>query len=261
MSAVRWLALSALTLALLVGGVWAQDFPGMPVPESSFFKSSFPGSVSVFEPRVAGNPLISPGASGNIIGIGRVSFTETNLHILGSTTGRIFFGGPSLGSGGAMATFVANGDEFRLAPGATAGNTAIVTLQDSAMIDHATTQGDDPSFYVYGRTPPTTDADRWVRIRYEDDAAQQRGTIVTGEGPLWINPAAAGMRIPRVIDAAPAPPVTCAADHAGTIVYVDDSNDGAAAQLCLCAEDTNDATYDWIRLEGLVGGDCTLGTF
>jgi hypothetical protein len=49
----------------------------------------------------------------------------------------------------------------------------------------------------------------------------------------------------------PAEPVACAAGTVGRIVYVNDNNDGAAAELCICAGITNDATFDWVQVKDM----------
>lgn len=71
---------------------------------------------------------------------------------------------------------------------------------------------------------------------------QTTGTMQAGvyQGRMWY-----------VVNANPSEPVTCDASHTGTLVYVDDTNDGAAAQWCACMA-TNDSTYDWINLSSLL---------
>ncbi len=66
-----------------------------------------------------------------------------------------------------------------------------------------------------------------------------------------------GFRVPTEIDA-DIGARTCDATNQGYIVYVEDTDDTAAGQLCACMQDgADDATYDWRNLDA-GGADCTL---
>ena len=54
----------------------------------------------------------------------------------------------------------------------------------------------DPVLYLQGRTDPTGDADRWLSLGYRDDASEQYGALVTGEGNLRLDPAANVVMMP-----------------------------------------------------------------
>jgi hypothetical protein len=81
--------------------------------------------------------------------------------------------------------------------------------------------------------------------------ASDYGQIGTGAGFLKLAPAAAGVILPTIDAAVPAEPVACAAGTVGTLTYVNDNNDGAAAELCICAGITNDATFDWVQVKDM----------
>jgi hypothetical protein len=86
---------------------------------------------------------------------------------------------------------------------------------------------------------------------------QTNGVISTGAGALDLNPATGGVRLGRVIGATVAAPATCAAGTAGMVVYVDDNDDAAPAELCICAETTDDTVFDWVQVQNMAAA-CTL---
>lgn len=60
---------------------------------------------------------------------------------------------------------------------------------------------------------------------------------------------ASPLRFYRIEDAAPAEPFACdGSGDAGSTVYVDDTNDGAASYLCFCGRDGSN-TRDWLRVD------------
>jgi hypothetical protein len=60
---------------------------------------------------------------------------------------------------------------------------------------------------------------------------------------------------PRILSASPAAPVTCASPYDGTIVYVDDTDDTAYGQVCICAN-LDGTAYDWRLLADITGTAC-----
>jgi hypothetical protein len=57
------------------------------------------------------------------------------------------------------------------------------------------------------------------------------------------------VRLTGVVGASPAEPVACGATTTGTMTYVDDNNDSAAAAVCICIATPDDSTYDWVRMD------------
>lgn len=56
-----------------------------------------------------------------------------------------------------------------------------------------------------------------------------------------------GATLPTQVAASPAAPVTCASGTLGRIEVVNDSDDGAATEVCYCGM-TDDSTYDWLNI-------------
>jgi len=86
---------------------------------------------------------------------------------------------------------------------------------------------------------------------------QTNAVILSGDGAIDLNSASGGVRLGRIIAAAVAQPVACAAGTAGMIVYVDDNDDTNPAELCICAEIADDATFDWVQVQDMTA-PCTL---
>lgn len=59
--------------------------------------------------------------------------------------------------------------------------------------------------------------------------------------------------MPLVLDnntaAAPSEPYACNANNTGAIQYVDDNDDGAIAQICVCMDLDDGSTFDWRKLD------------
>lgn len=60
---------------------------------------------------------------------------------------------------------------------------------------------------------------------------------------------------PRILAASPAEPVACASAYDGARVYVDDTDDTAYGQECICANKDGTA-YDWRAVADVVGTAC-----
>jgi len=84
---------------------------------------------------------------------------------------------------------------------------------------------------------------------------QTNGIIATRGGMLVMNPATAGLVLPRIINAAPAEPIACGAASEGASVYVDDTNDTLWGQVCICSN--KDGTgYDWRDMSNIASTAC-----
>jgi hypothetical protein len=110
------------------------------------------------------------------------------------------------------------------------------------------------------RHAPTADTvdtghDRARRHLLAEDAPFLAAVGITVDGRVKPTARAKFRQVERfveILDAAvPAEPVACAAGTVGTLTYVNDNNDGAAAQLCICAGITNDATFDWVQVKDM----------
>ena len=141
-------------------------------------------------------------------------------------------------------------DQFMLATAPVGGNQIVVTSWVNFTLDHGYDGTlPDPTLLVQsGDTPTTTGAGENVRIRYI--AADDAGYIGTGKGPLRLNPTAASVRLPRIDAAVPAEPHVCDANGTGAMAWVNDSDDAAPAQVCVCSKTNDVPTYDWLNTTG-----------
>jgi hypothetical protein len=68
---------------------------------------------------------------------------------------------------------------------------------------------------------------------------------------LKLGPAFQGQLLGRLTNAAaavPAEPVACAAGTLGVMVVINDTNDGAVTHVCYCGQQSDDSTYDWLKV-------------
>ncbi|MCP4948893.1 MAG: hypothetical protein GY923_15460 [Aestuariibacter sp.] len=84
-----------------------------------------------------------------------------------------------------------------------------------------------------------------------DIVLQNGGVIEESTNGVVVMSSLNGLQIPVITSASPTEPVACGATTVGTMSYVNDSDDGAAAQVCICAGITNDATYDWVQMKDM----------
>lgn len=68
-----------------------------------------------------------------------------------------------------------------------------------------------------------------------------QGTVTTGTGPGGVT----YWRTPNLRNAAPVKP-TCDTTYEGSILYVDDTDDGVASMLCYCSADSARTTFAWL---------------
>lgn len=151
-------------------------------------------------------------------------------------------------------------DQVLLTLAAAAGRHVAVTDEANALLDHGYAAEADPALYVQSSADPTAGAGVGASVKLQYVAADDAGYVGTpaGGGPLRLNPATASVRLPQVVEVGaplPAEPHTCAAQaNAGAMVYVDDSNDSAAATLCVCIATGDDGAgvpnaWDWVRVD------------
>lgn len=57
------------------------------------------------------------------------------------------------------------------------------------------------------------------------------------------------LELPKIESATPSETVACADATVGSIVYVDDTDDGASAALCVCVDTNDGSTFDWVRVD------------
>jgi hypothetical protein len=148
---------------------------------------------------------------------------------------------------------IGNGDGF-------ANRHLVITDYANRNKDHDhETLSPDPHVYVHSVTDPDSDNTQWIGIWHD----QTNGVLSTGKGVLDLQPAAAGVQLPGIIGTgAPAEPVACTAATARTVVYVDDTDDSAAAQVCICFATGDDGagtpTMDWRDFADPIGTACSF---
>ena len=124
-----------------------------------------------------------------------------------------------------------------LATGSAANNIIIGEKSDRSY-DFAHAQSTNPTVYIQSATQSATE---WVSIAH----SQSAGVVATGGGIIDLEPATPGVELPTFeAEDVSTPPVVCGATTVGTVVYVDDTNDSATADVCVCVAVT-DSTYDW----------------
>jgi len=190
-------------------------------------------------------------ASGDVLVGGKlevdgVSYFDSDVTI--ASTRLLAFGGTTTGviQGSAVQT----PDTIAIWTGALANSLLIGQYVDRST-DFAHAQQANPTLFIQS-ADATTIAD-WVSMAHD----QTNGVIATGTGALSLQSFDKSIQLPVLDAAAPAEPVACAAGTVGRLVYVNDNNDGAAAELCICAGITNDATYDWVQVKDMTTA-CTF---
>lgn len=138
-------------------------------------------------------------------------------------------------------------DTGSLMTGSTA-NSIIICEYGDTTYDFAHPVQTNPTVFIQSATQSAT---QWLSLAHN----QTGGVISTGAGMLDLNPATAAVMLPSVIAAVPAEPTACAAAAEGATVYVDDTNDTAYGQVCICSN--KDGTgYDWRLMSDIVGTAC-----
>ena len=178
-------------------------------------------------------------------------------HFEGSTTNRprmsVFADSTEAFSLTVQSTF----DQVTLDLGASgvSGNQLILTTMPYRGSDHGYDADADPAAYFQSGADPSSGQlgeDEAVKIQYV--AADDAGYVGTMKGPLRLNPAAAAVRLPRILADVPVEPHACAADaDIGGATVVSDTNDGVADVVCVClasgdAGGANNA-WDWRRMD------------
>lgn len=176
---------------------------------------------------------------------------EGNL-TFASLRGITFFSATTYGS---LTSVVDEGLRLALANNDGVGNHNFnIISADNLTKDHDhDTLSANPTLFINSATNPDSDNTQWVSIAHD----QTDAVIASGKGGINFDSFTGGMRVSRTEVASPAEPVACAAGTTGTMVYVNDTDDGAAAELCICAGITNDATYDWVQVKDMTTA-CTF---
>ena len=104
----------------------------------------------------------------------------------------------------------------------------------------------NPTIFGHSATDPDSDNTEWWGLTHD----QSNAVFSTGKGILDLEPAAAGLQMPTIIGTdTPTEPVSCTAATAGTFTYVDETDDSAAPEICICAATGDDGggtpTMDW----------------
>lgn len=155
------------------------------------------------------------------------------------------------GSSGAAEFAVYGGyDQGKIGIDAEAGYHLVLGKYDSKDYGHAAQT--NPTLFIHSIEDPDTNNAEWIGVTHD----QTNGLITTGQGILDLNPVDEGLGLPAYAGTdAPTEPVSCTAANAGVIAYADDTNDSAAAQLCICAATTDDGggtpTMDWLQMHDM----------
>ena len=131
------------------------------------------------------------------------------------------------------------------------GNQIVVTSWVNFTLDHGYDAEADSRLYVQSSADPRAGEpgeNESLELYYT--AADDAGYVGTRKGPLRLAPAAASVRLPRIDAAVPAEPHACDANGTGATVWVNDSDDAAASQVCVCAKTNDVPTYDWLNTTG-----------
>ncbi len=131
---------------------------------------------------------------------------------------------------------------------ATPGTDACLSSDDSDIM-HFTGIGGGVNGTVYFHSTNST------KLQLTDGNAYLTGNDVsgismaaTGGSVFSVLP---GYIVPITLSAAvPAEPVACASGTFGATVLVNDTNDGAVSHFCYCGQQSNDSTYDWLKMDG-----------
>lgn len=132
-------------------------------------------------------------------------------------------------------------DQFILGTGAQFGNQFILGPRAHYANDFDHAVQTNPTLFIHSETNPDTDNTQWGSL-YHD---QTDFRLDVGSGSLVVTGDSLG--IPVISDAAPAEPFACAAGTFGRRVYVNDTNDGAVPSECVCGQQADDSTYDWLK--------------
>lgn len=151
-------------------------------------------------------------------------------------------------------------DGLHIVPNSSNGkgnNNIIFTTDTSWNKDHDhDVPSTDLTVFIHSDLNPDTNNTRWGSFHHTGTAADGGSFVIeTGAGAIDLAPATGGVRLGRVIDAAPAEPTPCTSVSEGMIVYASDTNDTAYGRVCICS--LLDGTgYDWRDLSDITGTAC-----
>ena len=140
--------------------------------------------------------------------------------------------------------------EMRLALG-TAGAVwpYILTTFANRALDHGRATAIDPVLYGWSARDPTgVGANDWWSLTHN----QASPVLAWGLGMLTLSAPAGdeSVRLPVIDAAVPVEPHACDATHTGAAVWVNDNDDGAASEICVCGKPNDVPTYDWLDTAG-----------
>ena len=188
---------------------------------------------------------------GGILEVNGIAYFDSSLTIAGninSSTNTII-GDVSYGSGIGPRITAQTPDTSMLLTGSLSNGWVLIEYADRGF-DYQHTIQTNPTLFIHSANQSTTE---WLGLTHN----QTNGVITTGVGNLDVAAAAGGMRIARIISAAPAEPVACGTTTEGMMSYVNDTNDGAKAQVCICISIPDDATWDWVQIHDMTTA-CTF---
>jgi hypothetical protein len=162
-----------------------------------------------------------------------------------------------LGITGSTASWIVTSsttDELTLSLGSDHQNALVIGIRANRDKDYDVASTTHPQLILASETDPDIDNTQKMHL-YHDTTA---GVVSTETGHVVLNPATGGVRIGRIVAASVAEPATCDATSEGVIVYVNDNDDSAGAQMCICATITDDSTYDWRDAGDIAGTACSF---
>ena len=136
---------------------------------------------------------------------------------------------------------------------AVAGNQLVIGARAQRDRDFDQADQTNPTLYVFSNLNPDVNNTQWASLAHD----QTNPVLAWGLGMLTLSPPAGdeSVRLPTIDAAVPAEPHACDATHTGAMVWVNDSDDTLAAQVCVCSKDNDVPTYDWNQAGG---GDCAF---
>lgn len=100
---------------------------------------------------------------------------------------------------------------------------------------------------IYSNQTPTDDLFKIAVFAHTSGSTEVGAVFANGEH-----------QIGRIQDPAPTENISCVAARVGTMVYVDETDDGARATICVCIDTDDGTTFDWKPIDDLGAVSCEI---